>query len=161
MLSYNYSGLLTTFSSAGIGYGLDAGMHFVYNVKRTSASLPERPSLGNTSFLSGGQTQNSNLTFGLGLRIASNDMIATLAYDYSHIFENIDWRRKVHMGLELKFPLISLSVGLNQLYLCYGASLDISIIKLQYVSYAEEVSSSYGVDAERRNLFQLVLKFAL
>jgi hypothetical protein len=163
LMAFDTSTLLGSIGNMGIGYGVDSGLQFEYNVKKKITLLAglAYTNMGGVAFASGADPLAANLTAGLGMRVKGWDTVATLAFDYSHILDAMDFRKKTHLGLELQFPLISLSVGLNQLSLCYGASVDLAIVKVGYVSYAEELSSVSGINPERRHLLNLSMKLDL
>jgi len=163
ILTFNTSAIIGNMTAMGVGYGADTGLQFVYNLKK-GISLQAGiayTDLGNTSFTSPADPQLSNLASGVAFSLKNQDMSATLAFDYAHILESGDFGKKSHLGLELKFPLLSFYGGLNQNSLCYGAGIDFSLFKLEYVSYAEELSSVAGIDPERRNVFHFSMKLSL
>jgi len=86
-------------------------------------------------------------------------MKTTLAFDYARILDYADWRKKVHFGGELRFPLFSFYAGMNQLQATFGAGLDLGLFKFMYASYAEELGAGSGQDSERRHLLHFSFKF--
>jgi hypothetical protein len=151
------SGNMTEF---GTGLGLDAGLQYYRAFKKKyslQAGLAFKD-IGDTSFTSGANFQPSNLTFGVAGTYKYADLKATLSYDYSNILTSMAWMKKNHLGLELKFPLLSLYGGLNQIYFTYGAGIDLGLVKVMYTSYAEEMGAVTGLDAERRHLLYVTVK---
>jgi hypothetical protein len=151
-------GNITTF---GTGIGVDTGLQYYREIKKKyilRAGLV-MTDIGNTSFSSGAASQMSNLTFGVAGTLKSADMVATLAYDYSNILTLMDWRKRNHLGLELKFPILSLYGGLSQFSPTYGAGIDIGLVKVMYCSYVEELDSIVGQNSERSHLINFTAKF--
>ena len=163
MLGADTKTITSNLTSVGAGYGLDAGLQLIYKLKRnlTFQSGLVMTDVGGTSFSSSADMIKSNLTLGLAGIYKSSDLTATLAYDYAHILESADWKKKSHLGLELKFSILSLYSGLSEFYPTYGAGLNILMLHLMYLSYAEELSSVAGQNAERRQMVELAVRFSL
>jgi hypothetical protein len=164
LLTLNSSTILANNHALGVGMGADVGTQFIYHASKNKLDLKAglaMTDIGNTAFSSGADPQLSNLSFGLAATLNSRDMQATLAYDYAHILDNTDWRKRNHLGLELKFPVLSLYAGMNQLSFCYGAALDLWIIRVNFVSYAEEQATVPGQDTESRMMVAATVKFEL
>jgi hypothetical protein len=163
LLTLDSSTFTTLLNNFGLGVGADAGFQFIYNFRKkiTLQGAVVMNDIGNTSFVSGADSQLSNLTFGLAAKYNNADMKATLAYDFSHAFETIDWRKKNHIGLELEFPGISLYAGINQIYLSYGVGVDLSLFKIMVLSYTEEQATLVGQDPEQRFMLHASMKFDL
>jgi hypothetical protein len=161
LLTFDLKSIANNLDNFGSGMGIDTGLQFVYslNKKLLLMSGVAVTDLGDTSFTNGVGSQKSNLTGGVAARFSHSDMVATLAYDYSHFFENMDWKKKNHLGLELKFPLLRLYTGLNQVYPTYGVGLDFWLIRLMYLSYAEEQLSSAPLNPDRRTMLNCSIKF--
>ena len=149
--------------SFGTGIGADSGMQLVYNVKKKFSLLSgiAFTDMGQTAFSNGAGPQLSNLTFGVAGRYKSPDLTATLSYDYAHILDYSEWQKKNHLGLELKFPALSLYAGINQVYPTYGAGIDLWIVNIMYLSYAEEQATLVNQDPERRQMIHVSVKFEL
>lgn len=163
LLTMDTSSFTNKLSNYGIGLGIDLGLQYVRNLTPAVTLLAglSGTDLGDTSFTLGNDTQKSNITGGIGLRYKAGDVKALLSYDYAHLFENWDWKKKSHLGLELAFSLFKLEVGLNQTYLTYGAGLNIAIVSLMYAHYVEEQSTIVNVDPEARTMAYVAVKFDL
>jgi hypothetical protein len=162
MLTLKYSNIIRTdYLKFGIGYGWDVGTQVVYNITKKIALLggAAMTDVGNTLFASGGNAQPSNFSMGAGIRMRTREMQLTLSYAMQHAFDDIDWRKKMHIGLEVKLPILSLYAGMNQLYPTFGAALDLLFFKLLYTSYAEDLGVASGVQSERRHLVNVEVKF--
>jgi hypothetical protein len=57
-------------------------------------------------------------------------------------------KKKVHLGLQLKLPLITLSGGLSELYPTYGVGVNLGVFQIQYTHYLEELASLVGINPE-------------
>ncbi len=164
LLTLNYTQIMNAMNdTTGTGFGFDSGFQFVYhaNKKVTLLSGLVYKDIGDTQFSGGGSIQKGDLTFGLGARFMSKDMIATLSFDNAHMLESVEWKKRTHFGLEMKFPLLSLYGGLNQFNLTYGAGLELWLVNFTYLSYAEEQATLVGIDPERRHMVHIVLKLDL
>jgi hypothetical protein len=163
LMTLNTGTFTSNLTNFGLGFGVDTGMQFIYHFgkKFTVSAGVAYKDIGNTAFVSGADPQKSDLTGGIAGTFKSSDIALTLAYDYGHILDYADWRRKSHLGLELKFPVISLYGGLNEIYPCFGAGLDIGIVKIMYVNYVEELASVVGINPEGRQMVQFTFKFDL
>jgi hypothetical protein len=161
LLSLDISQFTNKLQTYGIGFGMDMGLQFVYNMGPMLTLLAglSGTDLGDTSFTMGNDPQKSNITGGLGLRYKAGDVKALLSYDYSHLLEDWDWRKKSHLGLELSFSLLKLEVGMNQTYFSYGAGLSLAIVNLMYVHYVEEQAGILGTDPESRTMGYVAVKF--
>lgn len=163
LLTLTSSTLTSQMQNTGIGYGGDVGLQMIYNIKK-KVSLQAglvMTDIGDLAFSGGAPPQNGNLKFGVAAVYRNADLVGTLAFDFARILEDIDWREKTHFGLELKFPVLTLSVGLSELELTYGAALNIAAFRIAFVSYAEELATAVFQDTERRYLINVAFKFDL
>lgn len=160
IMTLNMTKLKGNFTDFGLGVGFDLGLQFVRPIRKKlflQAGLAWKD-IGDTSFSSGGSAQKNNLTAGIAAIYQGADLRATFAYDFDRILESMDWKKKNHFGMELKFPLLSLSVGMSQTSPTYGAGLDFVLFKVMYSSYAEELATFAGQNSERRHLLYLTFK---
>ena len=160
LVTLDTASITQNLTNFGIGYGVDTGLQYVrpFKKKFTLMGGLSLTDIGNTSFSTGADPIVSNLTLGVAGRYETKGFRATMAYDFAHVFDSADWRKKSHLGLELGLPVLSLYAGLNQVSFTYGAGIDLWLLKLMYVSYAEEQSSAAGLNAERRMMIHLALK---
>ncbi len=163
LLTLNAKAITQNLTNFGTGYGVDLGFQYIHKFKKKFSLMSglAMTDIGDTGFSSGADPQKSNLTFGLAGRYTSSQFVATLAYDYAHILNYADWPKKNHVGLELKFPLLSLYTGINQAFLTYGVGIDLWIFKLMYLSYAEEQATLVNQDPERRSMIHFAMKLEL
>lgn len=164
LLTLDTGTITTAWSNPGLGIGADFGTQFIYQMKKGFSLMAGLAftDIGDTAFNApNANPQKSNLVVGIAARVQNSGFTGTLSYDYAHILEYTDWRKKIHLGLELKFPLLSLSCGLSQMNFTYGAALDFGLIQVRYASYAEELGTLAGQDTERRQVLNVSVKFSL
>lgn len=163
LLTLNASSISSNLAQKGMGLGLDTGIQTVYNVNKRVTLLGglAATDMGDTSFSAATDSIKSNYTAGVAARFMSQDIVTTVSFDYAHLFDDMDWREKTHLGLELKLPIISFYAGLSQLYPTYGVGIDLWLLKVLYTSYAEDQTGLHGINPERRNYLHVALKFEL
>lgn len=163
LLTANTKAILGNLAPWGLGYGVDAGVQAVYHFKKrlsvTAAFVGT--DLGGLTFTSGADMQRMNLTAGFALNYKTSDMSLTLAYDYNHLLDNIDWVEKSHLGVEFVFPALSLFMSMRGLSFSYGIGLDLFFVKIYGISYIEDLSIVHNVDPEQRYLVHAAVKFDL
>jgi hypothetical protein len=147
----------------GTGYGIDLGMQYVKPIHKGlkfSAGMA-LTDIGATNFGNGPDPIPQNLSAGVAAtyELGIGQLITT--YDWRHITDATDWRKKSHLGAELALPMLSLYGGVNQTYLTYGAGFDVWVIKVTALTYGEENGSFIGQNPERRYSLRLDFKFAL
>lgn len=110
----------------------------------------------------GEELQKVNIGFGLnfGLNYKDSELVEVLAaLDYVDITndasEDDDMAKRLHMGVELKFPILSVRAGLNQGYGTYGATINWKLLKLEYAAYIEEIGAYAGQRTDERQMIQL------
>lgn len=147
----------------GQAIGGDLGSQFIYSFdKRMKASLgTSYTEIGDLNFGDGPEHQKGNLSFGAAFQYEVSKLKAIIAYDYAHVLAKTDWRKKNHLGVELAIPFISVYGGINQVFLTYGGSVDLWLIRFTALSYAEEVGSYVHVDPQRRYMMKVAFKFDL
>jgi hypothetical protein len=69
--------------------------------------------------------------------------------------------KRVHMGLELELPLLTLRGGFNQGYYTYGASFDFWVFQVDAATYAVELGEYVGQQEDRRYMIQLTMDFGV
>ncbi len=161
LLTLNTANFLGDYKTFGSGFGVDTGTQVVYflsNQITLKAGLAIAD-VGNTAFTSGVAAQSSNISAGLGVVYKNRDVVATLAYDYKHLADNIDWQKKTHIGLQLKLPIFTLSGGFSELYPTYGLGIDLWALQIQYTNYSEELANVVGINPESRNMLNAKVDF--
>ncbi|MBC7690332.1 MAG: hypothetical protein H7222_01060 [Methylotenera sp.] len=163
LVSFDKSVLSKITGNFGTGYGVDLGTQYVrpLNKRLKVSGGVALTDVGGTSFGAGPDPIPQNLSAGGAAEYTLGLSKLICTYDWRHITDATDWRKKSHLGAELALPLLSLYGGVDQTYITYGASFDIWIIKVTGVSYAEENGSFIGQNPERRYTLRLDLKFTL
>ena len=162
IVGLNKDVLLGDVKSLGSGIGMDSGLQMSYALDGQLEFLSGVvfSDMGYTSFSNKAPRISPFLAAGVGLRMKRRDLTATLTYDYQRITESIDWRKKNHFGLELKFPIVSLYGGLNGLLIpTFGFGVNLSWIQLLVASTGQELGTTVGQNTERRIAAQAQLKF--
>jgi len=80
-----------------------------------------------------------------------------LSADVGPIFQDIDWKRKVHMGFEFGLPLVDFFIGWSEGYLSYGARTEFFIFNLIAGLYGHELGVNY--DEQKLSQFIVQLEF--
>lgn len=153
----------------GSGIGADLGFQHItrFSPRFKLSSAIVYTDIGDVTFSSNtGATAipdkvKGNLTFGLAAQYELKSMRVAFTYDLRHVTDNTDWRKKMHLGLEVALPVISLYGGLNQVNFTYGASCDIWLVRVTAYSTAEELGSFVHQITERRYALKLAMKFDL
>ncbi len=158
------TGLITTlFGNFGFGLGMDIGAHYIMPMSRrvTFSFGTAFTDIGDTSFSSQASAQKGNLSAGFALKYKSGVTGFTFAYDMRNILESTDWRKKNHIGMELGLSFLDIYLGVNQAYLTYGVGVDVWIMKIKAISYAEELGASLFQDSNRRYMLKIEAKVRL
>lgn len=142
------------------GLGADLGLQYVYKpVSRlTLSSGLAYTDIGDTYFGSTQDPMHSNLTWGAAASYTLYRIKFTLAYDYRHLLDETDFRKKNHVGFELGIPWFSLYAGLNQVSFTYGLGMDLWLFKVIVANYTEELGSIVRQNPEQRWAIKIALK---
>ena len=136
----------------GQGFGVDLGAQYFFKVNKiltVSAGVVYRD-IGDTNFGSGPDPIKGDLGYGLGARLNMGMLKITGDWDYSHLQDRTDWRKKNHFGLSFGLPFLSVFGGVDQVYLTYGAAVDVWLLRIAAASYAEELDSFVYQAPQRR-----------
>jgi len=162
LVGLNKDVLFGDVKGVGQGLGLDLGLQMSYllNDQLELLSGVVMSDVGYTSFSNRAPRLAPYLAGGIGLRLKRRDVVATLTYDYQRVTESVDWKKKNHLGLELKLPVISLYAGLNGLFIpTVGMGLNLAFAQFMVASTAQELGTTIGQNTERRIAAQVQLKF--
>jgi len=148
----------------GTGLGLDLGT--IYSIPITRKSRVKFGAtyldVGDSSTASKGpSTQEGVLSGGVSYAMETGFVDVKVAYEYSHILQERDFRLKQHFGFDLDFPLLSLYGGINQAYATYGVGFDLYFFEFTAVSYAQETGSFIQQAPSRRYMMRFDVKFEL
>lgn len=157
--------LITEFAgNFGIGFGFDVGSLYVLPLgKDMRFSLGTAfTNIGDMSFSNTDpEPQKGNLSLGMAFQFNPGLFKLIIAYDYSNILDQIDWRKKNHFGFEFKFTAFSVHAGLNQSFITLGGAFDIWVLRITGLTYATELGSLVQQDVNRRYSLRLDFKFDL
>ncbi len=164
LLNVSKSLLSEVTGNPGSGMGADLGSQYIHKVSsRLTGSLGlVYTDIGDTSFGADPDPIVSNLSAGAALQFNPEGLFgANIAYDYRHILDVTDWRKKNHLGIEFRMPLVRVWAGINQIYYSAGASLDLWLIRFAAITTAEELGSFARQHPLRKNILKIDVKFNL
>ncbi len=146
--------------STGTGYAVDTGL-------LVTLPSPIRPTLsfvwknmGCTAFT---KTAGPNappriqdeMIIGGALEITAPLISISPTIDYKYLNRgDIQFGKKISLGVEVSLPLLNLRAGFNQGYYTGGVGIDLGIIKVDAASYAEELGEFPGQIEDRRYVVQ-------
>ncbi len=161
ILTLNMNEIIGDYRTYGTGIGIDTGTQIIYRLsnKFTVTGGLVVTDIGGTKFSNSSPSIPPNFSMGTSFRYKSNDIVATLAYDYQHVLDSMDWQKKVHLGLQLKMPILTLSGGFSELYPTYGVGLDLGVAQINYTNYSDELSSLFGINPESRHMITAKVDF--
>ncbi len=181
LTSATASALLDQFSASGWGLGATLGMQFQLPFKTRSEYTMSFVwhDIGNTTFGKHTDTDRpdaieQNMILGFSARFPiggrANRRTARrfghprsssafiLSFDYSHAnipMDELHFPRRLHFGMNLVLPVISLQAGLNQSSITLGAGVNLGAIKINASTYGEELGSFAGQRPDRRFLLSI------
>ncbi|MGZ3688814.1 MAG: hypothetical protein ACXVCH_03720 [Bdellovibrionota bacterium] len=170
LASFNLASFIpNTFPAAGMGFGGDAGAQLIKRFRggwfiSAGSALTD---VAGTNFydtagrLTGTPSIPMNWTLGLGGGLKTKKLSAILAFDWSNTLDDIDWRKKSHLGLELGIPWIKVYGGLNGGYVSFGANLNVWIMNIKLAYYTEELGATMYTNPESRYLLRIDFGFGL
>jgi hypothetical protein len=158
-MSGNASGYLASvIGDYGTAFGGDLGIQYLRKLdSSTTASFGSSlTDIANTRFSdSRAMTIPMALNFGLGLKKKLYDVTVNFGIDYRNALMNTSFSNKLHIGSEFDLGYLKLMGGLNQLNATYGIGFDLWLLKMTFMSYAEELGQSYGQFTSRRMMMQV------
>lgn len=157
------NGISSVAGQWGLGYGFDLGTQYVTRLTKqvTFSTAAVFLDVGDTDFTNHADSIPGNFGVGFAGKYDLGFSQVTLAYDYSHITQDIDWRKRTHLGMEFKIPMLSLYGGLDGVGLTYGVAFDAWIFRVTALSYREELGEFVGQWPSRRFTARIDLKFGL
>jgi hypothetical protein len=146
----------------GKGYGLDLGTQYVrvLGPRLTWSMGATLLDLGDTNFGNGPDPMKSNLSAGTAATFNLGLIRAIGSFELKNLLDTTDFRKKTHLGVELKLPIVSAMLGINQVYYTYGLAVDLWVLKLTGASYGEELGSYAFQDPDRRYMVRLDLSLS-
>ncbi|HTL11195.1 MAG TPA: hypothetical protein VL588_01825 [Bdellovibrionota bacterium] len=157
------AGLHQITGNTEFGLGVDLGALYVKRVNRklTYRLATTYTDLGGTNFGGVAEDVRGSWTIGADAEYDMGSAKVIAAYDYSDLFQNFDWRLKNHLGMELRFPGFSIYAGLHQVYLTYGVGVNLWLVQVQAMSYAEELSTTAFQEPNRRFMVRAAVNIPL
>lgn len=159
--------IMARLKDRGTGYALDFGTMF-------TLPSPVRPTLaftihdvGYTTFSHDEGSQappRSEPDMALGASLTFDAFLITVTPSIDYRFADrtdIQTGKKLHMGVEVDLPLLSLRAGLNQGYYTAGVGLDLGMIEIDAATYGVELGEYPGQMEDRRYMAQLVIQLGL
>jgi hypothetical protein len=151
--------------SFGEGMSGDAGIQYIHTFNPHYQFLAglDWAQIGNMSFNNGGQTQDQNLSLGVGAKMLLNRGASlTLGWDVKHLTDSMEWAKRNHLGLDLQLANIDLYGGLNDgYYLGGGAAVDLWLLKVTLLSYEQELDALSGQLGERLYMLRVTVKLPM
>jgi len=143
----------------GVDFGYEVMMASKFTQLTFAASVLDA---GDTQFKKIGGTgdvpkQIMTVNTGVALRQDFTILDYTLSFDLHPLTHDMDFLRKVHAGLEINFPFVSVLGGWNAGYLSYGVALNLWPIKLYAGFYGVELGVDYKQEPGKRAIIQLSL----
>lgn len=151
-----------TYGGFGMGIGYDLGVQFVKTFKgglslMAGSALTD---IANTTFGPGINSLPQNWSLGAAGSWDLGGMKATVSYDFQHILDDADMRKKHRLGLEVGLPFLTLYGGLYQSNLTYGFAADLWLVNLTAIYYVEEAGVYIGQNPMGRYLVRFEAKFS-
>jgi hypothetical protein len=164
-ITSNGDSLKSELMNRGTGYGLDLSSTFTIPmpVVHPLFSVVWK-NIGNTDFVleSGSKAPQaipSEIILGSALEIDLPLVTITPAFDYKHLNRSdVQMGKKVHLGLEVELPLLSLRAGINQGYYTFGAGFSTGILKIDAATYGVEMGEYPGQMQDRRYVVQVTFE---
>ncbi len=147
----------------GDAWGVDFGYELMFSSSFTQLTLAASVlDAGGTRFRKTGGTgdvpmQEMTVNTGMALRQDFKIFDYTFSFDLHPLNQDVDFLRRVHTGLEINLPLVSVLAGWNAGYLSYGAALKLWPFKLFVGFYGVELGVDYKQEAGKRAVIQLSL----
>ncbi|MDB9786889.1 hypothetical protein OAB57_02180 [Bacteriovoracaceae bacterium] len=149
--------------SYGKGYGFDIGTEFTWKSNISMLNIAfSALDIGNTTFrIEEGSRQitEQKMTLNTGIAWSQDFFILdyTVAIDFHPMTEPIDFMRKIHVGVEIGLPIVSVLFGWNGGYVSYGLTVEFWPISLYAGFYGVEIGSEYGQAEGKRGIVYLSL----
>ena len=152
---------------SGTGWAFDWGINLVFPGALQPTIAFTWRDMGNTEFInsSGGLAPNpvkQEHTLGVGLNYESMLMSIRPAIDFRYLnHHQMQLGKRLHVGLEIEWPLLTVRGGLNQGYYTAGASIDLSVLRIDAATYGVELGEYPGQLEDRRYMINLSFDFGI
>lgn len=159
-----------TANQTGVAYGIDFGAKLTLPGEWNPSVAFAWQDVGDTKFSFSAtnpapNTIESRMNLALGME---KDLMGVAklrpAIEYKMLNSSsteVQLGKKLHMGLELELPLLTLRGGFNQGYYTYGASFDFWVFQVDAATYAVELGEYVGQEEDRRYILQLTMDFGV
>ncbi len=142
-------------------YGGDLGLQYIQPIGRhvTSQFGLSYQNLGGVNFDSDtAEDIPGNLAMGGAVTFGRTQGTITVAYDVRQINQEVDFRKRSHLGVEVKIPMLTFWGGINQTYLTYGGAVDFWLARAGFVVYKEEQGALSFKRPDNRWMLRLEIK---
>ena len=148
---------------AGIGFGFDLGLQFVYRAGKewTLMAGTAFTNFGDIAIPGGAMPLYGDLGAGIAARYEKKGLSMLLAWDVKHLTDITDWRKLSHLGIEVGVSMFSFYAGFYQVFPCAGVGLNFWLLKTTLSTYATENGSIAFQDPERRWMLNTTLRLPL
>ena len=168
-LAFLDSDVLEGMSRTGVAYGADFGAKLTLPGDWHPSAAFAWQDIGDTSFSfsetnPAPPTIKDRMNVALGLErefMGVAKLRPALEYKMVNGSSDIQVGKKIHAGIELELPAITLRGGFNQGYYTYGASFDFWIFQVDAATYAVELGEYVGQNEDRRYIIQLTADFGI
>jgi hypothetical protein len=96
-----------------------------------------------------------SMNLGVGYEKRFDFLRIKAAADLRHLNADTGFSNKTHFGMEFGIPLMDFYIGFNQLNPTFGAAIDVWVLRLSLVSYAEELGILFHQNSSRKTLLQV------
>ncbi len=159
-----------TAQQTGVAYGIDFGAKLTIPGDWKPSAAFAWQDIGNTSF-SFSETTPAPETIKDRMNVAlslEREFFGGIAFRPSVEFKGVNISnsdvqlgKKLHMGVEVALPLLTLRGGFNQGYYTYGASFDFWLFQVDLATYGVELGEYVGQHEDRRYMLQLTMDFGI
>ncbi len=160
LATLNTTQITNALQSTGSGYALDAGL-------LVTVPSPIRPTLsfvwknmGCTAFtktagaIAPPRIQDE-MIIGGALEISAPLITISPTLDYKYLNRaDIQFGKKISLGVEVSLPIISIRAGFNQGYYTAGAGVDLGVLRVDAATYGQELGEMPGQIEDRRYVIQ-------
>ncbi len=151
--------------TVGKGYGLDIGINFTIPAPVQPTISVVWKNVGNTKFnaVIDGEpappTEVQDMTFGAGIMLDVPLISIAPAIEIRHLNDTeTQIGKKIHLGVELDLPILTLRTGLYQGYFTYGVGVDLGLIQIDAASWGAEIGGYPGQLESRRYMVQATMR---
>ena len=149
-------------NSTGVGYGLDVGVLWKFGSESPMRLGAVYKNLGNTTFQATGSSSSAptgidaEVAVGWAMDIDAPGIAITPAFDYKHILKTSEpLAKKIHFGVEVDLPIITVRGGFSQGYYTYGLGIGLGPLDIELATYGVELGAYAGQVEDRRYMLEI------